>query len=185
VQAKRIALGGAVLALAIPAVALSSTATGTVKVNVAITGEANGTITGSHPEDAKDMLPAMNACTRFTKPNFPRPGRPLAYNVSFGNPDVVNFRKGIFLAFYYDPKQVGRPQKLYNGPKGGGLQLLAVVKRNDGFAAAQAGWAGTVTLNRDLRRGSFVITGARAIIGNEKVTVRGTWRCSVTYVRAT
>lgn len=172
------ALGGA-------AVASAATSSGTVKVNVTITGEFTGKIAGTHAEDAKDMIPAKNACTRFTKPNFPRPGRPLAYNVSFGNPDVINFRKGIFFAFYYDPKQVGRPQKLYNGPKGGGVSLLAVVKRNDGFAASQQGWAGTVTLNRDLESGSFVITGAHGIIGNEKVTVKGTWRCSVTFVRAT
>jgi hypothetical protein len=131
------------------------------------------------------MIPAKNACTRFTKPNFPRPGRPLAYDVSFGNPDVIKFRKGIFLGFYYDPAKVGRPQTLYNGSKGGGLQLLAVVARNDGFAAAQPGWAGTVTLSPDLRSGSFVITGARSIIGNDKVTVRGSWRCSVTFARAT
>jgi hypothetical protein len=185
VQAKRFVLGGVVLALAVPAGAQSRAASGTVTVKVTITGEAKGAISGTKAEDPKDMLPATNACTRFTKPNFPRPGRPLAYNVSFGNPDVIKFRKGIFFAFYYDPKQVGSPQKLYNGPKGGGVQLLAVVKRNDGFAAAQQGWAGTVTLNSDLRSGSFVITGAHAIIGNEKVTVRGTWRCSVTFVRAT
>ena len=184
-QARNLAVAGAVLALAVPAAAQPRAVSGTVTVKVTITGEAKGTISGSHAEDPKDMLPAKDACTRFTKPNFPRPGRPLAYNLSFGNPDVIKFRKGIFLAFYYDPKQVGRPQKLYNGPKGGGLQLLAVVKQNDGFAAAQAGWAGTVTLNRDLRGGSFAITGAHAIIGNEKVTVRGSWRCSVTYVRAT
>jgi hypothetical protein len=185
VQAKQLALAGAILALAVPAGAQSRAASGTVTVKVTVTGQAGGTIAGTHAEDAKDMLPAKNACTRFTKPNFPRPGRPLAYNVSFGNPDVVSFRKGIFFAFYYDPKQVGRPQTLYNGPKGGGVQLLAVVRRNEGFAAAQRGWAGTVTLNRDLRSGSFVITGARGIIGNDKATVKGTWRCSVTFVRAT
>ncbi len=175
----------AATALAGAAVASAATSSGTVALNVTITGEFKGTIAGTHPEDAKDMIPAKNACTRFTKPNFPAPGRPLAYNVSFGNPDVVNFRKGLFFAFYYDPKQVGRPQKLYNGKKRGGVNLLAVAAKYKGFAAAQEGWAGTVTLNRDLRSGSFLITGARGIIGNEKVTVKGSWRCSVTFVRAT
>jgi hypothetical protein len=172
-------------ALAGAAVASAATTSGTVTVNVTITGEYKGTIAGTQAEDAKDMIPARNACTRFTKPNFPAPGRPLAYNVSFGNPDVIKFRKGIFFAFYYDPKQVGRPQKLYNGTKRGGVNLLAVAKPNEGFGVAQAGWAGTVTLKSDLRSGSFVITGARGIIGNEKVTVKGSWRCSVTFVRAT
>jgi hypothetical protein len=165
--------------------AFAASSAGTVTVNVAITGEYKGSIAGTHPEDPKDMIPAKNSCTRFTKPNFPRPGRPLAYNVNFGNPDVLKFRKGIFFAFYYDPKQVGKPQKLYNGPKGGGANLLAVVKRNDGFGLGSQGWAGTVTLNGDLRGGSFTITNARGIIGNEKVTLKGTWRCSVTFVRAT
>ena len=185
-------LGGRLLLLVAAALATAAAAAaawaapsaGTVTANIAVTGQARGTITGTHAEDAKDMIPAKNACTRLTKPNFPVPGRPLAYNLSFGNPDVINFRKGIFFAFYYDPKQVGRPQKLYNA-KSGGASLLAVVKQNEGFAVAQPGWAGTVTLNRDLRSGSFVITGARGIIGNDKVTVKGTWRCSVTYVRAT
>ena len=178
-----------ILALALPAlpggVAFAAASAGTVTVNVVITGEFKGTIAGTHAEDAKDMIPAKNACTRFTKPSFPRPGRPLAYNVSFGNPDVINFRRGIFFAFYYDPKQVGRSQGLYNGPKGGGVNLLAVVKRNDGFGLGSPGWSGTVTLNRDLRSGGFTLINARGIIGNEKVTVKGTWRCSVTFVRAT
>jgi hypothetical protein len=179
-----------ILALALAATALAGGASlaavsaGTVTVNVTITGEFKGKIAGVHPEDAKDMLPAKNACTRFTKPNFPVPGRPLAYNVSFGNPDVIHFRKGIFFAFYYDPRKTGQPQKLYNA-KPGGASLLAVAAKYKGFGLAGEGWAGTVTLNRDLRSGSFLLTAARGIIGNEKVTLSGTWRCSVTYVRAT
>lgn len=164
--------------------AFAAVSGGSVTVNVVITGEFKGTIAGTHAEDAKDMLPAKNACTRFTKPNFPVPGRPLAYNVSFGNADVVSFRKGMFFAFYYDPKKVGKPQKLYNA-KSGGANLLAVAAKYKGFGLGSQGWAGTVTLNRDLRSGSFTITDARGIIGNEKVTVRGTWRCSVTFVRPT
>ncbi len=158
-------------------------ASGSVIVKVTITGEFRGAVTGTHPEDAKDQIPAKNACTRFTAPKFAVPGRPLAYNVSFGNPDVVNFRPGMFFAFYYAPGQVGRPQKLYT--KGGGANLLLVAAKYKGFAVAQPGWAGTVTLNKDLRGGSFSITGARGIIGNEKVAVRGTWRCSAVFARAT
>ncbi len=177
-----------VVALALPSLAteaaLAAPSAGTVTVNVVITGEFKGTIAGTHAEDVKDMLPAKNACTRFTKPNFPVPGRPLAYNVSFGNADVVSFRKGMFFAFYYDPSKVGRSQRLYNA-KQGGASLLAVAAKYKGFGLGTPGWAGTVTLNRDLRSGSFSITNARGIIGNEKVNLKGTWRCSVTFVRAT
>lgn len=164
--------------------AAAAVAAGTVTVSVSITGEFRGSIAGTKPEDDKDTIPAKSACTRFTKPSFPVRGRPLAYNVSFGNPDLVKFRKGIFFAFYYDPKQVGRPQKLYNA-KPGGASLLAVAKPYKGFGLAGEGWAGTVTLNRDLRSGSFAITGASGIIGNEKVTVRGSWRCSIVFARPT
>ncbi len=178
------AAAGAVLVIAPHGIAASHpAAAGTVTVKVKVTGQSRGAVAGTHPEDGKDQIPARNACTRFTAPKFAVPGRPLAYNVSFGNPDVLNFRPGIFFAFYYDPKQVGRPQKLYT--RGGGANLLLVVARNEGFAVAQPGWAGTVTLGGDLRSGSFSITGARGIIGNAKVTVTGSWRCSSVFARAT
>ena len=125
--------------------AAAAVAAGTVTVSVSITGEFRGSIAGTKPEDDKDTIPAKSACTRFTKPSFPVRGRPLAYNVSFGNPDLVKFRKGIFFAFYYDPKQVGRPQKLYNA-KPGGASLLAVAKPYKGFGLAGEGWAASAEL---------------------------------------
>lgn len=173
----------ALSALVLGGVAAAGVSAGKVTVSVSVTGEVRGSLAGTRAEDPKSVVAPKNACTRFTHPQRPVPGRPLSYLLNFGNLDIISFSPGLLLSFAYDAKQVGKPQKLYNA-RTGGAYLNIILASGKAFVL-KGGWAGTVTLNADLRSGSFAITGAREVTGNQKVTVKGTWRCSVTYVRAT
>lgn len=174
-------LAGVLGALALGAVASAGIRAGTVTVNVAITGELNGALAGTRAADAKTVVTPKNACTRFTHPQRPVPGRPLSYVVNFGNLDIISFSPGLIFSFSYNAKLVGKPQKLYNA-KTGGAYLNIILASGKAFIL-KGGWAGTVTLNADLKSGTFAVTGAREVTGNQKVTVKGTWRCTAVYVR--
>jgi hypothetical protein len=178
-----VVLGPALGALALGGAAWAGLLAGTVSVKVTVTGSLTAGLAGSRAEDSKNLIPAKNACTRLTKPKKPAPGLPLSYTVNFGDLDVITFRPGLLFSFPYNAKRVGSPQKLYNG-KTGGANLVLITSSKKGVTL-QPGWSGTVTLNADLRSGSFAISGARDTEGGGKVAVQGTWRCSVTYVRAT
>lgn len=169
--------------LVLGAAATAGVRAGKVTVNLSVAGELKGTLAGTRAADPKSVVAPKNACTRFTHPQRQVPGRPLSYTLNFGSLDIISFSPGLLLTFYYDAKQVGKPQKLYNA-KIGGAYLNVILASGKAFVL-KGGWAGTVTLNPDLRSGSFAISGAREATGNQKVTVKGTWRCSTTYVRAT
>ena len=161
-------------------------AAGTITVKVKVTGATTYSGTWTHAIDAKQTIPAKYSCVHFTKPNFPVKGRPLSYNVSFGN-DRIFDRKApaMFFAFYYSPTKLARPQTV-SGIQGG-ANLLFVPKTNVTYGIQDIMQTRiSVKLRRDLMGGSFTIRGLDGVLPTSgKVTVTGSWSCTSLYSRAT
>jgi len=173
------------LILAAPA-GTSVSAGGTVTLTLRVSGAITSTSTWRHAGDAKDTLPAGWACKRFTKPNFPVKGRPLAYNLNFANRNLLTRKPGLFFAFYYDPAKLGKPQVLFRGQGGANILVVPKANRTYGLGSVPSEVKITVTLARDYLSGSFVAEGLQGVLPTSgKVTVRGSWTCTGLFVRPT
>lgn len=167
---------------AAPPVAARPTQAATMTVHLKVSGDLHYTLSLTHAEDGSYTIPSAYSCVRFTHPNFAPRGKPLAYGLSFDNPDVLSARRGIFFSFYYNPTKLASQH--VDGA--GESVLLAVPAQNVGFGPGGLGTYTVVAhLSPDMHSGSLKATNFRNLLGAGHVTIEATWSCSTVFVRST